>query len=77
VKPNPKLFTSCLNSLGVAPENSIHIGDSFKSDIVGAIDTGMRVIWVKTREQVMVPGYFPVKIIKDLSEFPDALKELE
>ncbi len=49
VKPNTGLFNACLKELQVAPENAVHVGDSFKSDIVGAIDAGMRTIWVKTR----------------------------
>ncbi len=77
VKPNPRLFTTCLDELGVEPCNSVHVGDSFKSDIVGAIDAGMRTIWVKTREQVMKPGYKPDAVINSLLEFPDALRVLE
>jgi len=77
VKPNPRLFTTCLDELGVEPCNAVHVGDSFKSDIVGAIDAGMRTIWVKTREQVMKPGYKPNAVISSLLEFPDALRALE
>lgn len=77
VKPNPRLFTTCLDELDVEPCNAVHVGDSFKSDIVGAIDAGMRSIWVKTREQVMKPGYKPDAVISSLLEFPDALRALE
>ena len=77
VKPNPGLFMSCLEVLGVAPENTVHVGDSFKSDIVGAIDAGMRTIWVKTREQEQKSGYIPDAIISGLDEFRDALRALE
>ena len=77
VKPNPGLFTACLDVLDVAPEKAVHVGDSFKSDIVGAIDAGMRSIWVKTREQVQKAGYVPDAIISGLDEFPDALRALE
>jgi len=77
VKPNPRLFTTCLELLDVAPENTVHVGDSFKSDIVGAIDAGMRTIWVKTREQVQKQGYVPDAIISGLNEFPEALRTLE
>jgi len=77
VKPNPGLFTACLEVLDVAPENAVHVGDSFKSDIVGAVDAGMRCIWVKTREQVQKPGYVPDAIISGLDEFPEALRSLE
>ncbi|MCW4013370.1 MAG: HAD family hydrolase [Candidatus Bathyarchaeota archaeon] len=77
VKPNPRLFTTCLDELGVEPGKAVHVGDSFKSDIVGAIDAGMHTIWVKTREQVMKPGYKPDAVISSLLEFPAALRALE
>ena len=77
VKPNPGLFTACLDLLDVAPEKAVHVGDSFKSDIVGAIDSGMKTIWVKTREQEQKPGYSPDAVISSLLEFPEALRVLE
>jgi putative hydrolase of the HAD superfamily len=77
VKPNPGLFKACLKELKVAPEKAVHVGDSFKRDIVGAIDAGMRTIWVKTREQEQKPDYIPDGVIGSLLEFPDALSALE
>lgn len=77
VKPNTGLFNACLKELQVSPENAVHVGDSFKSDIVGAIDAGMHTIWVKTREQEQRQGYVPDKIISSLLEFPEAFRALE
>ncbi len=77
VKPNPRLFTSCLEELNTEPRKAIHVGDSFKSDIVGAIDAGMRTIWIKTREQNKKKGYEPDKVIKSLRELPKVLRSLE
>ncbi len=76
VKPNPNLFTRCIDELRVEPQNAIHIGDSFKSDIVGAIDAGMHTIWLKTREMHQKQGYVPDKTIMSLKELPEALEEL-
>jgi len=77
VKSNPRLFTSCLEELNTEPCKAIHVGDSFKSDIVGAIDAGMRTIWIKTREQNKEKGYEPDKVIKSLRELPEVLRSLE
>ena len=77
VKPNPRLFTSCLEELNTEPCKAIHVGDSFKSDIVGAIDAVMRTIWIKTREQNKEEGYEPDKVIKSLRELPEVLRSLE
>jgi putative hydrolase of the HAD superfamily len=76
VKPNPRLFTACLNELNVRPENAVHVGDSYKSDVIGAIDAGMRTIWVKTREQEQKPGYVADFILDSLFELLDALRAL-
>ena len=77
VKPSVKLFQHAIDKLGVSPEETVHIGDSIKGDIVGAINAGMRVIWVKTREQDIPPKYKPDGVIESLSELPRALRFLE
>lgn len=77
VKPNPRLFTSCLEELNTESRKAIHVGDSFKSDIVGAIDAGMHTIWIKTREQNKEKGYEPDKVIKSLRELPEGLRSIE
>jgi putative hydrolase of the HAD superfamily len=77
VKPNPRLFKACLGKLGVKPKKTIHVGDSFKSDIVGAIDSGMRTIWIKTQEQEQIEGYLPDVVIQSLLEIPRSLRSLE
>lgn len=77
VKPNVKLYLHAAEALGVAPEDTVHIGDSMKGDIVGAIDAGMRVVWVKTKEQPRIEGYEPHGVITSLRELPDVLRSLE
>ena len=77
VKPNPDLFRACLVMLDCAPQEVVHVGDSYKSDIVGAIDACMRTIWVKTREQEQRQGYVPDAVITSLLEFPETLRALE
>jgi putative hydrolase of the HAD superfamily len=77
VKPNIKLYHHASEALGVAPEEVVHIGDSMKGDIVGAIDAGMKVIWVKTKEQPRIEGYEPDGVITSLLELPEVLRSLE
>jgi putative hydrolase of the HAD superfamily len=77
VKPNVKLYLHATEALGVAPKETVHVGDSMKGDIVGAIDAGMKVIWVKTKEQPKIEGYEPDGVITSLLELPDVLRSLE
>lgn len=43
-KPHPKAFLYTLETLGVAPEEAVHIGDAARTDIAGANRVGMRSI---------------------------------
>ncbi len=77
VKPNVELYYHAVEALGVSPEEIVHIGDSMRGDIVGAIDAGMRVVWVKTKEQPRIEGYEPHGVITSLLELPGVLRALE
>lgn len=44
-KPSPHYFEYVFNKLGIRPYNTIFIGDSITSDIIGASNQGMKTIW--------------------------------
>ena len=51
-KPNPRIFEEALRMNGLAAEDVVMIGDSWKSDIQGAINAGIDQIWIrKNKEQ--------------------------
>ncbi len=35
--------------MGVSPEESIHIGDLYGSDVLGGLNAGLEVIWFNQR----------------------------
>jgi putative hydrolase of the HAD superfamily len=41
-KPNPGIFRHALGQMRVAPEHSVHVGDSYRADVVGARRVGIR-----------------------------------
>jgi len=43
-KPDPRIFEVALAGLGVAPERSLHVGDFYFADIVGAWRAGMHAL---------------------------------
>ena len=43
-KPDPRIFRSALQSLGVPPERSIYVGDVYSVDFVGARGVGMEAL---------------------------------
>lgn len=59
-KPNPLIFRHFLDSINISPENLIFIGDDPLHDIKGAMDVGIRPIWmtyVRDNNLYSIPGY--------------------
>lgn len=75
VKPDPRLFMAALEELGVAPGKTVHVGDSVKSDVLGAKYAGMKTVWLKTRGQAMVAE--PDRIITSLTQLPETLETFQ
>ena len=75
VKPDPRLFMAALEELGVEPGKTVHVGDSVKSDVLGAKNAGMKTVWLKTRDQAMVAE--PDRIITSLTQLPETLKTFQ
>lgn len=44
-KPDPEPFNRIVQSLDVTPETTVHIDDSFETDIAGATAAGLASIW--------------------------------
>ncbi len=63
-KPNPKIFLIAAERLGVRPENTAMIGDSWK-DIEGSKKAGMKAVLVLRRREVL----------NNLTVEPDAIVE--
>ena len=40
-KPDPRIFHAALDRLGVAPHEAVHVGDSVREDVEGALAAGM------------------------------------
>jgi putative hydrolase of the HAD superfamily len=45
-KPDTSIFNSATEKLGVKKENACHVGDSLKTDVVGAIGAGITAVWL-------------------------------
>jgi HAD superfamily hydrolase (TIGR01549 family) len=54
-KPDPRIFTHTCDKLGVAPEDTWHVGDSLATDVAGAKAAGLTAVWLNrtgtTREE--------------------------
>ncbi|APU17179.1 MULTISPECIES: HAD family hydrolase [Actinoalloteichus] len=69
-KPDPMIFHTACEALGVAPSETIHVGDRLDLDASGAVDAGLHGVWLDRRgEADRVP--VGVSVISSLTELPD------
>jgi len=58
-KPDPEIFRLALAKARTRPEETVMIGDSWKSDVTGARNTGIRPVWFN-RFHLARPDPWPV-----------------
>lgn len=69
-KPDPQIFMMGVEALGLKPEETVVIGDSYSKDIVPAHHIGCQTIWMKGKGwgNETVDESIPSLILGDLSE---------
>jgi HAD superfamily hydrolase (TIGR01549 family) len=75
-KPNPKIFAAALDRLGVAPEESMFIGDSYRIDVRGARRAGMFAV-LKVSQPVTKRFHPKTFQVKTLAELPALVDEID
>ncbi len=70
-KPDRRAFLEATEAAGVEPANTIHIGDSWSCDVVGADGAGIRSIWVGGSNAL--PADVPPSMIGNVTTFADAV----
>jgi 4-nitrophenyl phosphatase len=77
-KPEPILYQQALATLGTNHDNTIAIGDRLNTDILGAVNAGLRSILVltgiSTLEELAQVDYQPTWVMKDITEVSKALR---
>ncbi|HBA35449.1 MAG TPA: hypothetical protein DCZ12_15085 [Gammaproteobacteria bacterium] len=51
MKPNPDMFHYTCEVFEIAPLQLLHVGDSPKSDVLGAQRAGVKTVWLNRREE--------------------------
>lgn len=64
-KPHPEIFRHALEVSGCAPQEAIHIGDSYSSDVAGARAAGIAPVLIQRTGDTSYPD---VPVIRQLSE---------
>ena len=80
-KPSKEFFETALKKLGATTETTLMVGDTLDSDILGAKNTGIKAVLVKTgnfrqealEKSVLKPDY----VIESVADLPALLGELK
>jgi len=72
-KPDPVPFLLCLEKLGLDKEQVIYVGDDWKIDIFGAMNVGIKPVWLKHHlvQRNWPEMTIPVPVIIDLNQLLD------
>jgi len=69
-KPDSKIFTTALQKHNSIAANVVHIGDSFKADYCGAINAGLKAIWLNRKQEKFDLGKLDLTNSQNIQEFP-------
>ena len=72
-KPNPRIFEEALRMNGLQAEDVVMIGDSWNSDIQGAINAGIDQIWIRKSKDPLSEGQSATYLVQSLSEVMEIL----
>ena len=72
-KPDPKPFEVLLGRLGVEAKEAAMVGNSLTSDVQGALNAGVKSIWLNLDGSWAVDGITPDVEIRSLGEIREAI----
>ncbi len=77
-KPSPAFFDACFARMrGADRTNTVMIGDSLRSDIVGGIRYGLPTIWFNPKQLPLPQGMHVDAVVGALSELPRVLRQMD
>ena len=72
-KPDPRIFHIALEKAGCSGQQLLNVSDSLKNDVVGAIDAGVRSVWLNRNNMNTAPDIQMDREIKSLAELIELL----
>ncbi len=74
IKPDPRIFRHACELVGVAPNDSVMVGDRYERDVRGAADAGLATVWLNPAgDPVPLGGPEPDAIVASFDEVAEAL----
>ena len=79
-KPNPAFYRLALDEAGVAANEALMVGDSYRADVQGAWGAGMDAVWLDRHEGISItppdePTPNDVRHIRSLDELPANVRD--
>ncbi|WP_284010154.1 HAD family hydrolase [Haloarcula pelagica] len=75
-KPHPEPFVEVCETLGIAPEATLYVGDSLSYDVAGAHGAGLQAAWCP-RSPGDSEGYRPEYVLNDIGDLVGVLGRTE
>lgn len=72
-KPDRGIYDETLRRMAVPAEACVMVGDSFRRDVAGAQDVGIRGVWISCGNPVPDSGVTPFLVVDSLADLPDRL----
>jgi putative hydrolase of the HAD superfamily len=76
-KPDPRIFRLAMERMRCAPPEFVHVGDSLRTDVLGAQRAGARAVWYNPAGKAAPHGSAPDGEIRSLSDLPGLLADFE
>lgn len=73
MKPHRSIFDEALTSAGVSAGEAVMVGDSLRHDVHGALDAGLRAVWLRRSGEDLPSRPPEVPLIRHLHELPALL----
>lgn len=67
-KPNKAIFLDTLRLLGAQPHHSVHVGDDYEADIVGAKNVGMKAVHIQREVQSSSDSDYIIQSLSELTK---------
>ncbi len=68
VKPNPQIFLLSAEKLGVQVSETLHVGDDYEADVVGANRTGAKGVWLSAGGEKRPAAFAVISELRELQE---------
>ena len=70
-KPHPDIFRKASREMSLKPNEIVHVGDIYRTDVKGALDNGFKTIHfigINTKDEEISDADFKAKSLKEISE---------